>query len=119
MSYVIPHNHKRDLRAALGSQGWDVAEVEADSSAWWMNELWLIKSTWRPVGVEAFVAFVGGPDGNGNPEEGANHVAIGAAPPEHWFGEGIARVGLTPDWPAKLKSIVELAAQLRSHALRE
>lgn len=117
MAFVIPHNHKRELRAAFASHGWEVTAAEADPLAWWINELWLIKSEWQPVGFQLFVAFVGGPDGSGNPHEGADHVTVGAAPPEHWFGGDITRVTLTPDWPARQKGIVGIAAQLRTRSL--
>jgi hypothetical protein len=119
VAYVIPHNHKRELRAALETAGWDIEPADAPTEAWWMDELWLVRSKFRPVGVEAFVAFVGGPDGVGERHPGASHVTVGPVPTSWQTQEGIPSFQLSKNWSQERTRIVEVLAQLRDSAISE
>jgi hypothetical protein len=113
MSFVIPDAHKVDLRAALEAQGWDVEAVESAADAWWMNELWRIRSRWRPVGVELFVSFVGDRMDDRRPPRRVEDIGVGREAVSRVSAENIERFALHPDWPAQLLKIVAHAAKLR------
>src|SRR5690348_13565691 len=106
MAYVLPETHKRELRAALDAAGWDIELEEPPTEVWWINELWRVRSRFRPVGVEAFVAIVGGPDGDGNRHRGASHVTVGPMPTSWQNFEKIPSFELSKRWPDERKGIV-------------
>lgn len=119
MAYIIPHNHKRELRAALGSAGWDVQQLDAPTEAWWMDELWCVRSKFRPVGVETYIAFVGGPDGAGDRHPGASHVTVGPIPTSWQNWEGLLSFKLSKNWSREQKRLVEALARVRNSAIGE
>ena len=119
MAYVIPVHHKRELRAALDVAGWDIEPAEAPTDAWWMHELWRVRSKFRPVGVEVFVAFVGGPDGVGDRHPGAHHVTVGPVPTSWQNREGLSRFQLSENWPQERTRLVEALAEIRNSSINE
>lgn len=44
------------LMDQLRSNGWQIAAVTRDLP-WWADEVWTLESVWRPVGLQAFLAF--------------------------------------------------------------
>jgi hypothetical protein len=114
MTYIIPYNHKRDLRAALESAGWGIELVEPPAEAWWMHELWQVRSRFRPVGFETFVAFVGGPDGAGEPHPGASHITVGPIPTSWQNSANLPSFALSKNWQSEQKRLIDLLSKIRN-----
>ncbi|MFN2393782.1 MAG: hypothetical protein ABR566_17695 [Pyrinomonadaceae bacterium] len=49
---------KTELFEQLSAQGWSFAEVEDWQLEWWADEIWLLESTWSPVGSRAYLTFL-------------------------------------------------------------
>jgi hypothetical protein len=49
---------KAELFEQISAQGWSFAEVEEWELGWWADEIWLLESTWSPVGVRAYLTFL-------------------------------------------------------------
>jgi hypothetical protein len=116
MGNTIPHTQKLDLRAAFNADGWDVEPIEPAPSAWWLNELWRLRSRWRPVGATLFVSFCADPDAEGDPPAKVWSVGIGAMPATYFYDRELFEFGLSPGWPRQLPDIVLAAASLRDAA---
>jgi hypothetical protein len=113
MPFLDPASHKVDLRAALEAEGWDVEIIESAAHAWWMNELWRLRSRWRPVGAELFVSFVVDPTDERRPRRRVFVIGVGREPAENWHATNVERFDLAPNWPAKRARLVAHAAELR------
>ncbi|NOT60316.1 MAG: hypothetical protein HOP19_08835 [Acidobacteria bacterium] len=54
---------REEIRRQLRAHGWEVCAVEdcaktPAADAWYLVELWQIRSRWTPVGAELFISFV-------------------------------------------------------------
>jgi hypothetical protein len=106
MPIIDPANHKADLRAALSDVGWEVEQVEGPPSSWWINELWRIRSMWRPVGRELWLTFLGDPMEMADPPKRVGSVVIGDAPAVDARGTGLDNFNLSPNWPQEKARIL-------------
>ena len=49
---------KAELFEQISAQGWSFAEVEDWQLEWWADEVWLLESTWFPLGSRAYLTFL-------------------------------------------------------------
>ena len=45
------------VEALLPDEGWRLVTRE-EASEWWLDELWILESSWSPVGVRAVLSFL-------------------------------------------------------------
>ena len=48
---------QHDIEEMLLREGWRVADRQV-APAWWLDEVWVLESTWSPTGTQAFVSFL-------------------------------------------------------------
>jgi hypothetical protein len=113
MPFVDPAAYKLDLRAALEAEGWEVERAEPAPDAWWMNELWRIRSRWRPVGATLYVTFIGDRQEERIPPKRVGEIGVGREPVRAVIHDEVERFHLTRDWPGQMARIVAHAARLR------
>ena len=66
---------QRDIEEMLNREGWRVAERHM-CPEWWLDEVWVIESTWTPVGSRAFVSFLVDPQAPIERVKGENVWAV-------------------------------------------
>ena len=49
---------KAELFEQISAQGWSIAEIEDWQLEWWSDEMWLLESTWSPIGTRAYITFL-------------------------------------------------------------
>lgn len=116
MAFTIPDKQKLDLHAALVAEGWNIEQIEPAPNAGWMNELWRIRSRWRPVGATLFVSFCGDPQDERDPPERVGTIGIGSAPARYFYDHDLVEFVISPGWPRQLPEILQAAARLRDAA---
>jgi hypothetical protein len=79
-----PSSQQLSLLAALRAAGWQVVARATEDLPWWADEVWMIESIWRPLGLQAFVTF---------------HVCPFPFSWSRREGEGLDGVGCTRTWP--------------------
>jgi hypothetical protein len=102
------------LRAALEVSGWSVERV--DRYEWWIHEAWLLRSTWRPQDALAYITFVTRPDyetGRASLIADVWEIAVTLEPPRERLEHGRTNVSVQPQWPERLREVVDAAAALR------
>ena len=107
---------KKGLLDLLAKQGWLVTEVE-EGTEWWADEIWLLESSWSPVGGRAFVTFLVDPQVSNSRSrrkgEAVHAVLVSPNRPGDWrwvpdgftlyFGPGWAE--RLPDFSAHLSAL--------------
>jgi hypothetical protein len=71
------------LESLLPAEGW-VLLVRETPGDWWLDELWILESSWSPVGLRAYISVLVDPQG----------------PVERRKGEGVWAVAVTARRPA-------------------
>ena len=86
---------KDKIREVLFASGWEVAEVRTFAELW-VDEIWLIRSTWSPAGFEVYLTFE--IDGQASPRDTSSVWAINASvvKPTDWSGDGKGDPGHQP-----------------------
>ena len=100
--------------------GWDVAPVEDYELEWWGDEMWLLESTWSPVGNRAYVTFLVDPQiPHGRTRKKGEAIwAIMVSPtkPSAWqSSEGSLTLSLGQGWDKRLPDFFEHLAGLRNY----
>ena len=67
---------KDKIRDVLAASGWEVAEVRTYAEHW-LDEIWLIRSTWSPTDFEVYLTFE--IDGQAAPRDTSSVWAITAS----------------------------------------
>jgi hypothetical protein len=77
---------KDKIREALAGSGWEVAEVRTYAEHW-VDDIWLIRSTWSPEGFEVYLTFE--IDGQSTSRDTSSVWAINASlsKPIDWSGD--------------------------------
>ena len=111
-------SQQNSLSAALQAAGWEVVARTIDLP-WWADEVWTIASTWRPVGLQVFLAFLIDPmcySANRRRGEHVDSVRCTPTWPELDRREDeIANVALN-HWDKKLVQLIECLARFRDQA---
>ena len=68
---------KQKLEDWLTSFGWELKQVHEDDLEWWADEIWELRSTWRPNGTSAFVTFLVDPQWDAYRKKGQAIWGIG------------------------------------------
>ncbi len=69
---------RAELLSQLSENGWRIASIEQNLE-WWADEMWLIESTWSPVGSNAYVTFLVDPQFDGVRRKGEEVWAVMAS----------------------------------------
>jgi hypothetical protein len=110
----MPTQH-RQIEEMLERAGWRVAERHVGPE-WWLDEVWVLKSVWSPVGTRAFVSFlvhpmVPAPRAKG---EGVWAVCVSTEGPAV-TPMGVNSVPLRPNWEAsRREKVLEQIRSLRA-----
>ena len=67
------------LEALLESTGWRVSSRSVEPE-WWIDEQWLLESTWSPLGCSAYVTFLVDPMHDGPRAKDEAVWAVSATP---------------------------------------
>jgi len=90
---------RAELLSQLSENGWRIASIEQNLE-WWADEMWLIESTWSPVGSNAYVTFLVDPQFDG--------VRIDRLNTEDEF-----TLSLGQGWQKRLPEIIEHLSAIR------
>jgi hypothetical protein len=56
---------QRQLEELVVRDGWTIVARELSSAEWWLDEVWILESTWTPAGVRVFLSFLVDPQAPG------------------------------------------------------
>jgi hypothetical protein len=104
----------------LSRHGWDVIELEDYELDWWTDELWMLESTWSPIGRVAYVKFVIDPESvHSRPRrKGVAVWAIVASPYKKSEDEGF-EMSLKQGWEKRLPDFFEHLNKIRNRVNKE
>ena len=68
---------KQKLIDLLICHGWDIEELDDDNLEWWADEMWLLKSHWRPQNKIAYITALVDPQHDGIRRKGESVWAYG------------------------------------------
>jgi|SRR5450432_2099365 len=101
-------HYRTELLTLLHEQGWRVSRTEEDLE-WWADEMWLLESSWAPVGSRAYVTFLVDPQFEGDRKKGEAVWAVMASPfrpVSSLRGEREFMVSLGQGWEERLPGLV-------------
>ncbi|HSK73427.1 MAG TPA: hypothetical protein VK892_17145 [Pyrinomonadaceae bacterium] len=101
---------KQTIREKLIENGWKIAELEKVELGWWASEMWLLESTWSPVGKMAFVTFLPEPE---NMEYVWEIMASGKKP-DNRFGDQNSFTLSLKRWEKELPEFMGFLSDLRN-----
>jgi len=114
-------DHKKAvLTKLLESNGWCVEAREDSDVEWWADELWQIRSTWRPTDYELYLTFLVDPLYDGNRSKGQAVWALGVArtlPRDRLSASESLTLQLNPKFERGLKQFIVELGQLREGAV--
>ncbi len=93
-------SQQQQIRRLLPAHGWEVAPCEPPDR-WWVAECWSLRSTWSPLGEQAWVLFLADPQ-TIEPESSGRHVwavTVVREIPNQW--QDCEAVPLRPNWEAR------------------
>ena len=106
------------LRNRLQDSGWAISISEIPIDAWWAFEIWMLKSTWRPVGKVIYVSLMLDPQDTfyeNNPQD----TDVWCAALSHDFPTG--RIGdvnhefsVRRKYKQRVEEIIEVANKMRT-----
>src|SRR5262245_65806922 len=108
-------SQQRDLEERLSGSGWRVVNRERQPD-WWLDELWLVESDWRPRGLRLWISFLVDPAHSGERRKGEDvwAVALTVDRPSERLGAEPVYV-LRRHWAESLTEILASADRLRHH----
>ena len=112
-------SQKRQLEAAIVSDGWRIAEREAFTTEWWVDEIWTIESVWRPVGFKLFLAFLVDPMESGPRRPGKDAWAASCSsvcPQTRAEATSGPQIFLRPSWEKNLPEFLSNVKEIRDRA---
>jgi hypothetical protein len=109
---------KAELFEQMSEQGWSVAKVEDWQLEWWADEIWLLESTWSPVGSRAYLTFLVDPmvEDWQHRKKGESVWALQVSPskPESRTSpEGCFQISLNQGWRKELPAFLKHLSLLR------
>ena len=113
-------DHKKAvLTELLESNGWVVETREESDLEWWADEMWMIRSTWRPTDYELFLTFLVDPMHDGHRSKGQAVWALGVTetiPRDRLSASESAMLQLKPKFERGLEQFIVDIGQLRDTA---
>ena len=108
-------SQKRQLEAAILEEGWRVAERDAITTEWWVDEIWTIESVWRPVGLKLFLTFLVDPQsGPRRPGEDIMAVSCSSIRPQNRADAASGpTIYLRPAWEKNLPEFLLNIKEIR------
>ena len=107
---------RNQLEQALPGQGWRILRRVSTPDSWWLEEAWLVESTWSPVGSCACISFVIDPEATSQRSRGEKILTIAVTKElPAWQPPWDAQVFLRPGWERResLQEVLGLLANLR------
>lgn len=108
---------RNELLAQLPAHGWDVVTTEDAMLEWWADEIWLLESSWSPVGARAYVTFLVDPMAPVERKKGQHVWAVMASPARPADRMGVAgefTLSLGRGWKGRLPDFWDHLSKLRS-----
>jgi len=105
---------RQGLLSTLEEHGWRIVSHE-EQLQWWADEMWLIESTWSPVGRLAYVTFLVDPQSQRDRKKGENVWAIMASstkPESMWTRNDKFTMTMNRGWKESLPAFLEYLASL-------
>ena len=110
-------SQQRDLEQRLSGDGWRVVTREQEPD-WWLDELWLVESDWRPQGRRLWTSFLVDPAHSGRASQRRRRVGSSSdgriRPTERQAAE--PAYVIRRHWSESLNEILATAHRLRDHA---
>jgi hypothetical protein len=103
------------LLTVLPEHGWRVARTE-ENLEWWADEMWLLESTWSPVGSRAYITFLVDPQFDGSRRKGEAVWAVMASlykPTSNLQEEHEFTFSLGQGWKDQLPALLAFIGCLR------
>jgi hypothetical protein len=109
---------QRKIEERLGDYGWEVVHKETDTGEWWADEIWTLRSFWKPQGCVIRLAFLVDPQWSGPRKKGQGVWAVNASAekPERMAETTLS---LGRGWEKDLPEFLSRLADLRRHSLLE
>jgi hypothetical protein len=110
---------RAEILKQLPRHGWNVAPVKDYELEWWADEMWLLESTWSPVGSHAYITFLVDPQiphsRTRRKGEAIWAVMASTMKPSAWqSSEGSLTLSLGQGWEKRLPDFFEHLAGLRN-----
>ena len=111
---------RAEILNQLPRYGWHSAPVEDYDLEWWADEMWMLESTWSPVGSCAYITFLVDPQipHSRTRKKGEAIWAVMVSPtkPSAWqSSEGSYTLSLGQGWEKRLSDFFEHLARLRNY----
>lgn len=111
---------RAEILSQLPRHGWQVAFVDDYELEWWADEMWLLESTWSPVGSRAYVTFLVDPQSSHGRARRRGQaiwaVMVSPTKPSGWqSSEGSLTLSLGQGWEKGLPDFFEHLARLRDY----
>ncbi len=112
---------KTELFEQLSAHGWSFTEVEDWNLEWWADEIWLLESTWFPLGRRAYLTFLVDPMiedwQHRKKDESVWAVQISPSKPESRTSpEGSFSISLNQGWRKELSVLLKRLSGLRDES---
>ena len=109
---------KAELFEQLSAHGWSFVEVEDWQLDWWADEIWLLESTWSPLGSRAYLTFLVDPmvEDWQHRKKGESVCAVQVSPmkPENRTSPtGSFSISLNQGWQKELPAFLKHLSLLR------
>lgn len=66
------------LERLLSEHGWEITSRDSDLD-WWMDEQWVLTSSWSPIGKSAYISFLVDPMSTNQRKKGEAVWAVSAS----------------------------------------
>ena len=119
MKARLMKTQREEILARLAHHGWRARPCEDEGLEWWADEMWLLESTWSPVGSRAYVTFLVDPQFEGVRKQGEAVWAVMASPGKPGGRLHVEReftLSLGQGWKKRLPEFFAHLAALRGQA---
>ncbi|MDH4227681.1 MAG: hypothetical protein OEV59_08070 [Deltaproteobacteria bacterium] len=107
---------QKQLADELLENGWVIMEKTTVSTEWWLDEFWIIESTWSPVGLKLYVRFIVDPQHVRMRKKGEQVLIVSAGFEigDSWRAKDCEpEIYLKPHWERNLPGFIAKLSKIR------
>jgi len=107
---------RQKLEDRLEAEGWELEQAHTTGLEWWADEIWQLKSRWKPTGTAAFITLLVDPQFDGLRKKGQHVWGAGISasfPASKREAEGSCSISLNDLSSAKIEAFIGQLHNLR------